>query len=384
MTIITKTPAKTPVAATRLDWERLAHEVGPELAARAAQADETDAFVAENLAMLKDWGFHMAGVPAALGGAGATYAELSAMLRTLARYCGSTALALSMHTHQVALPAWRWRRTPEAVEGLLKRVLEQKLTLVSSGGSDWLDGSCKAVPVEGGFKVSGRKVFASGSPAGDLLMTMAVMDAPEGPTVLHMAIPMRSEGLRVLDTWRTLGMRGTGSQDLELDGVFVPEAAVTVRRPAGKWHPIMHMVTLIAFPLIYSVYVGLAEAARDRALDLASARKPSPDVELVIGEMETELALARLALADMLAAVETDEPGPAATNRIMTGRTLVGRAAIRTVEKAMEAAGGAGFYRKTGLERMFRDVQAARYHPLQEKAQGRLAARVALGLPIDG
>ncbi|MFN3585509.1 acyl-CoA dehydrogenase family protein [Phenylobacterium sp.] len=384
MTIITKTPAKTPVAATRLDWERLAHEVGPELAARAAQADETDAFVAENLAMLKDRGFHMAGVPAALGGAGATYAELSAMLRTLARYCGSTALALSMHTHQVALPAWRWRRTPEAVEGLLKRVLEQKLTLVSSGGSDWLDGSCKAVPVEGGFKVSGRKVFASGSPAGDLLMTMAVMDAPEGPTVLHMAIPMRSEGLRVLDTWRTLGMRGTGSQDLELDGVFVPEAAVTVRRPAGKWHPIMHMVTLIAFPLIYSVYVGLAEAACDRALDLASARKPSPDVELVIGEMETELALARLALADMLAAVETDEPGPAATNRIMTGRTLVGRAAIRTVEKAMEAAGGAGFYRKTGLERMFRDVQAARYHPLQEKAQGRLAARVALGLPIDG
>lgn len=380
---MTTTMTKTKAAA-RTDWERMAHEVGPELAARAAQADADDAFVAENLALLKDRGFHAAGVPAELGGGGASHAELAAMLRTLARYCGSTALALSMHTHQVALPAWRWRRTPEAVEGLLARIVGQKLTLVSSGGSDWLDGSCRAEPAEGGFRVYGRKVFASGCPAGDLLMTMAVLDAPEGPTVLHMALPLRGEGVRILDTWQTLGMRGTGSHDIELSGVFVPESAVTVRRPAGRWHPVMHMVTLIAFPLIYAVYVGLAEAARDKALDLAAARKPSSDLELILGEMETELAVARLALADMLACAASEEPGPAASSRIMTGRTLAGRAAIRTVEKAMEAAGGAGFYRRTGLERIFRDIQAARYHPLQEKAQARLAARLALGLDIDG
>lgn len=380
---MTTTMTKTKAAA-RTDWERMAHEVGPELAARAAQADADDAFVAENLALLKDRGFHAAGVPAELGGGGASHAELAAMLRTLARYCGSTALALSMHTHQVALPAWRWRRTPEAVEGLLARIVGQKLTLVSSGGSDWLDGSCRAEPAEGGFRVYGRKVFASGCPAGDLLMTMAVLDAPEGPTVLHMALPLRGEGVRILDTWQTLGMRGTGSHDIELSGVLVPESAVTVRRPAGRWHPVMHMVTLIAFPLIYAVYVGLAEAARDKALDLAAARKPSSDLELILGEMETELAAARLALADMLACAASEEPGPAASSRIMTGRTLAGRAAIRTVEKAMEAAGGAGFYRRTGLERIFRDVQAARYHPLQEKAQARLAARLALGLDIDG
>jgi alkylation response protein AidB-like acyl-CoA dehydrogenase len=232
--------------------------------------------------------------------------------------------------------------------------------------------------------VSGRKIFASGCQSGDLLVTMAVLEAPEGPTVMHMAIPMKAEGLKVLDTWRTLGMRGTGSHDLELTDVFVPEAAVTVRRPAGKWHPLMHMVSLIAFPLIYSVYVGLAEAARDKAVALAAGRKASDDLVLTVGEMETELAAARVALADMLACAASDEPGPAATSRIMAGRTLVARAAIRAVEKAMEAAGGAGFYRKTGLERMFRDVQAARYHPLQEKPQARLAGRLALGLGIDG
>ncbi len=384
MTTITISRTPDVDAQARIDWEGLAHEVGPQIAARGIEADGADTFVAENLALLKSRGFHAAGAPAELGGGGASHAELAQMLRTLAGYCGSTALALSMHTHQVALPAWRWRRTPEAVEGLLRRIVAEKLTLVSSGGSDWLDGSCRAVPEEGGFRIFGRKLFASGSPDGDLLMTMAVLEEEDGPTVLHLPIPLKADGVRILDTWRTLGMRGTGSHDLELEGVFVPQAAVAVRRPAGRWHPIMHAVTLIAFPLIYAVYVGLAEAARTRSLDLAAGRKPSPDLELVIGEMETELAAARLALADMLACAASEEPGPAATSRVMTGRTLVARAAIRTVEKAMEAAGGQGFYRKTGLERIFRDVQAARYHPLQEKAQARLAGRVALGLDIDG
>ena len=371
------------VKAEPMDWTARAHELGPQIAARAEAADANDAFVSETMKLLKDAGFHAAAVPAELGGGGATPAELSGMLRALAGYCGSTALAFAMHTHAVALPAWRWHRTPEPVEGLLKRVVAEKLTLVSSGGSDWLDGSCDAVPVEGGFRVSGRKIFASGCPLGDLLVTMAVQQTPEGPTVLHLAIPLKAQGVTILDTWRTLGMRGTGSHDIELADVFVPDAAVTVRRPSGKWHPLMHMVTMIAFPLIYSVYVGLAEAVRDKAVAMA-ARKTSDDLTQIVGEMDTELAAARMALADMLAVIEVGEPGEAASNRVMMGRTLVARSAIRTVEKAMEAAGGGAFYRKVGLERIWRDVQAARYHPLLEKAQARLAGRVALGLPVDG
>lgn len=370
------------VKAEAMDWTGRAHQLGPQIAAGAATADESGAFVADNMKLLKAEGFHAAAVPVELGGGGASHAELSDMLRTLGRYCGSTALAFAMHTHAVALPAWRWRRTPEAVEGLLKRVVGEKLTLISSGGSDWLDGSCAAVPVEGGFRVTGRKVFASGCELGDLLVTMAVQETPEGPTVLHMAIPLRAEGVKVLDTWNTMGMRGTGSQDIELKDVFVPDAAVTVRRPSGKWHPLMHMVSMIAFPLIYSVYVGLAEAARDKAVALA-ARKSSDDLTQIVGEMDTELAAARLALADMVACAADGEPGAEVTSRIFTGRTLVARSVLRTVEKAMEAAGGVGFYRKAELERIWRDVQAARYHPLQEKAQARLAGRVALGLPVD-
>jgi acyl-CoA dehydrogenase len=72
------------------------------------------------------------------------------------------------------------------------------------------------------------------------------------------------------------------------------------------------------------------------------------------------------------------------TNTAMTGRTLAGRHAIRTVEKAMEVVGGASFFRSLGLERMFRDVQGARFHPLQEKPQLLYAGRMALALDVDG
>jgi alkylation response protein AidB-like acyl-CoA dehydrogenase len=78
------------------------------------------------------------------------------------------------------------------------------------------------------------------------------------------------------------------------------------------------------------------------------------------------------------------EPGPNTTNEIVIGRALAGRAAIRTVEKALEVAGGVAFYRSLGRERIFRDVRAARYHPLQERAQLRYSGRLALGLDLDG
>ena len=86
----------------------------------------------------------------------------------------------------------------------------------------------------------------------------------------------------------------------------------------------------------------------------------------------------------MITVAADAEPGPNTTNEIVIGRTLAGRAAIRTVEKALEVAGGVAFYRSLGLEWIFRDVRAARYHPLQERAQLRYSGRLALGLDLDG
>jgi acyl-CoA dehydrogenase len=374
--------AAAPTVAT--DWVEVVRKLDPAFSTRASDYDEQDGFIAENIAELKAAGVMAAGVPRELGGRGATHTELCEMLRALAGYCGSTALTLSMHTHAVATAVWRWRKEGGPIENLLRRVAAENLVLVTSGGSDWLRGSGSAERVEGGWRVKARKIFASGAPAGDLLITGAVYDDPTaGPTVLHFAVPLRHENVTFLDTWRVLGMRATGSQDVRIDGFFVPDAAVTARRPQGKWHPLYHVITMMALPLIYSVYLGIAEAAREKALTLARPRAADPNLPYLVGELELELTTARLAWAELVALAADGTPGAETTNRITTARTLVGRAAIRTVEKAMEVAGGTAFYREHGLERLLRDVQGARYHPLQEKVQLRMSGRLALGLDID-
>ena len=369
-----------------VDWPLLMHELGPNFAARAAKHDATDTFVAENFAELKARGVFAAGVPSELGGGGASYPQLCDMLRALAHYCGSTALTLSMHTHFLATTSWRWRRDPKPVEGLLRRVVNERLQLVGSGASDWLTPSGTAKPVEGGWRIDGQKIFASGVPSGDLFMTQAVYNDPQaGPTALHFALPINGPGVQPQDTWHVLGMRGTGSQHVVIKDAFIHDAAVSFRRPAGKWIPFFHLYAVIMpLPLIYAVYLGIAEAARDAALTFARKRRDDPELAHLVGEMENELAAARLAHRDMVeAATGCEEPGPETTNRIVITRTLVGRAVTRVAEKAMEAVGGNSFYRASGLERLFRDIQGARFHRPQERTQLRFSGRFALGLGID-
>ena len=367
------------------DWLRLMHELGPGFAARANVHDTNDSFVAQNFAELRARGVFAAGVPKSLGGGEATYPELCEMLRTLAYYCSSSALALSMHTHVIAAAAWRWRRNPKSTEPLLRRVAAENLVVITSGGSDWLTASGTAEPVEGGWKINARKVFASGMPAGDLLMTQAIYDDPEaGPIVLHFTIPLPDPGVTPQDSWYVLGMRGTGSQDVMIQDVFIPESGILLRRPAGRTSPAFHLSPgMIPLPLVYAVYLGVAEAAYDLALATARKRTGDHGLPYLVGEMHNDLALARVAHREMVKAVDTGEPGIEMTNRIWTGRTLVGRAVLRVVEKAMEAAGSGSFYRTSALERLFRDIQGARYHRPQEREQLHFSGRLALGFDID-
>ena len=372
-------------AAQRRTAADVARDLGPIIAKRASDTTDEDQFVAENFVLLKESGLLEAGVPAQFGGGGADVDELAAALQILGYHCGSTGLALSMHTHLVATAAWRWKHQGlAAVEPLLKRVAKERIQLVSSGGSDWLPGSGTAEKVDGGYRITARKAFSSGAPTGDLLMTCAVLETEgEPPTVLHFGIPMNSPQVKLLDTWRTLGMRGTGSQDVVIDGHVVPDAAIAGRRVAGEWHPLFQIIATIAFPLVYAVYLGVAESARDTAIAIARRKSPNQHAVHLAGCMETELAGARLAHESMLAAVRRNAPSAETVNQVMIGKQLATRHAIAAVEFAMELAGGAGFYRSAGLERKFRDIQAARYHPLQSGPQAQYAGTMALGLPID-
>jgi alkylation response protein AidB-like acyl-CoA dehydrogenase len=365
------------------DWLSLAESLGKEFAAKDLAADESDSFVADNITRLKETGFIAAGVPIELGGGGASYADISRVLQVLGRYCSSTALAFSMHTHQVMIPAWRWHHQNAPVEGLLKRIAAEQLVLMSSGGSDWLQSNGTAVKVEGGFLVTARKVFASGAPAANLLMTSAVYEDPEvGSTVLHFAVPMNAQGVSIEPTWQAMGMRGTGSHDVVLSAVFVPDAAIALRREQGKWHFIFHLVSMVAIPLICSVYLGVAEAARDRAIQLATKRSMNEHLCYTVGGLNNELLVAKLALQHMISTAEMGRPGFETTNQIMTARALIAKAVLNVADQAMEIAGGSAFYRKTGLEKLFRDIQGVRYHPLREEAQRKLSGQLALGWPL--
>ncbi|HEX6958954.1 MAG TPA: acyl-CoA dehydrogenase family protein [Ferrovibrio sp.] len=372
-----KEPSQTPVR--DLPLAEAVRSLGRNFAARAAELDANDAFAAENFAEIKAARLLSLGIPAELGGGGASYRDLAETLRELARHCSGTALALAMHMHPVAAAVWRWQNDRAPVDGLLRRIAGENLMLLSTGGNDWLNGSGSAEAVEGGYRVSGVKRFVSGCMAGDLLMTMARC----GDQVLHAGIPMRSAGVSIKETWRTLGMRASGSHDVVLDNVFVPEAAIALRRPAGVWHPFFHLVALVAFPLIYAVYRGVAEALRDDVVALARRRREEDDTQIAIGQLETALAAAIAAHERMLALADQAKPGMATTASMMSLRQIVGSNLLDAAQRALDAAGGSAYYRTHRIERLFRDLQAARYHPLAALSQQRLAGRIALDMDAD-
>lgn len=362
-------------------WIDLVNEVGPSFAAKCAAHDEGDTFVAENYAVLKQKKLFSAMVPTEFGGGGARYSEVCAALRLLARYCSSTALAVSMHQHLVAAALFNHRKGRPG-QKVLEAVGGKEIVLISTGANDWLASRGEAKKVEGGFRITAVKTFASGSPVGDMLMTSAAYEDPkEGWQVLHFPVPIKSEGVTVNQDWRAMGMRGTGSGSVVLKDVFVPEAAVAVRRPRGKYHPVWNTILTCAMPIIMSVYVGVAEDAADRAL--ASAKKrPESAMPQLLSELENLLTTARLAV-DSMVALNADlefEPTNDLANAILVRKTLVSNAVIATSAKALEAAGGSAYMRPAGIERLLRDSYAAQFHPLPERKQQEFTGRMALGL----
>ena len=133
-------------------------------------------------------------------------------------------------------------------------------------------------------------------------MTTAVYDDPhDGPTVLHFPVPFADAAVTIMDTWHTLGMRGTGSHDVLINGVFVPEETIALRRPKGQWHAFFIVNTAVAIPLVMAVYVGVAEAAYALALERVAQKRDDPQTPYLIGEMTNALVTAQMALEGMIA-----------------------------------------------------------------------------------
>jgi alkylation response protein AidB-like acyl-CoA dehydrogenase len=373
----------TTTTHTRPDLTTRAAAIGPQLAAHAARHDAEGTFVTEAYDALRAAGLLTAAVPVELGGDGATIRELTALQRELAHHCGSTALASAMHQHVVAFTAWRYRRGLPGAEATLRRVAEEGILLVSTGGGDYTHPRGEAVKVDGGFRVSGTKRFASQSRHGTVLSTMFTYDDPEqGRRVLNMAVPVAAEGVTVTDSWDTLGMRGTASNDIRIDDVFVPEERVLANRPYGVVDGPLQVISEIAFPIVSGVYLGVAEAAYAEARDAAAHKADNVLVQRQLGRMKHRLQVASWALDGALDAVG-DDPAPSheAYLAVMIAKAEIAQAGVEVCDAAMDVVGGPGFFRGSVVERAYRDIRAAKFHPLTPDATHVETGRNELGLP---
>ena len=221
---------------------------GPELAKHAEQHDREGTFVEEALSTLRDAGLMAAGR--------AQGARRAAAARSATwRWCSASWPATARRPRWPRRCTSTWWRSPRGASAGRCRAPRRRC----GGWPRRASSSCRpaardqthpkgeATKVDGGYKVSGRKVFCSQSPAGTVMSTMFAYDDPEqGRRVLNMAVPIAAEGVTVLDDWDTMGMRGTGSNSIVIEDVFVPDERVLGQpaprraRPAVPGDPLAH------------------------------------------------------------------------------------------------------------------------------------------------
>ena len=381
----------TPVRPDDDRFVGLAAEIGAVAAEHASDHDRDASFVTEAYAAMRARGYLALAVPTELGGLGASMRQIAYAQAELARHDGATALAAAMHLYLTALQAFRYRAGAPDAEAVLRRVADEGIVIATSGGSDWLWPTTVALADEdGNLHVSGRKAFCSQSPEAAAIATSAVLGEPrDGAEVVHFSVPLAAEGVRIKETWDTLGMRGTASHDLVLDDVIVPADKIAGRRPYGELGVPLTAAALHFAPIGAATYFGIAAGARDTAVAavVGAARGPRPMADLPrvhrqVGLMDAELRGAWWAL---LGSIDEMGDGYGATADVLATLMLAKRhvltAAIEVVNLAMDVVGGRSYFRSSPLERAYRDVRAGTFHPLPPEATLTYAGKVALGDP---
>lgn len=395
----------TPVATSDHAWrfhEReagdnafvaLAASLGSVFAPLAADHDRENTFVYENFDLMRDAGYLRLAVPRELGGLGATMRQVCFAQAELARHCASTALAVNMHLYLSLSNVFRWRRGAPGAEAVLRRVANEGLVLMTSGGSDGIYTSATAIKEDSGYRISGRKIFCSQAPVAGVITTMARYEDPEEGTVVLLAgIPMSAPGVSVPETWNALGMRATGSHDVILDNVRVTEAQVAARRPWGKVDPALRVAGIHFAPPVAAVYAGLAAAARDEAVKVVTQRRQGDGrsmaedaaVQRQIGLMDVKLKVLWWALLGALDELGDEYvPDDRAMAPLMIAKRQIVTEAQEIVNIAMEVVGGSSYLAPSFLERAYRDVRAGAFHPLNPERTLSYVGRLTLGVPAD-
>lgn len=370
----------------------LAGRLSEQFGERAATNDPVSVFPRENYLPLHESGYLSLFLPERLGGQGASVFDMVLGQEILARGCASTALVAGMHFSLLGrvIDAHAW---PEDVladicatlvrdGGTINNcVTEAELGSISRGGLP----AMKAERADGGWLLTGRKIFVTGAPVLRFLATAVVL--PEQAELVSALVDAKSPGLTVDNTWTgSLGLRGCGNDDVVYDKVFVPDHRIVERqsidgpkRPQGgsAW----------ALPLAAGV-LGVAQAALDTASHYANNRLPAalgqpiatqPHIQQWIGEMAVKIQAARAVLHDTARACANGEVPPedmAAT--VAPVKYLCSNTACAVTEMALRVAGGFSMTRSLPLERYFRDARGGLFQPPQDDLALMLVGRSAL------
>src|SRR5258708_4420192 len=207
-------------------------------AERCTGYDRDNRFFHEDFIDLKSTGYLTMAVPRELGGRGLTLAQCCREQRRLAYHAPATALGINMHLYWVGLVADLWRQGDKSLEWLLMEAMAGEVFNAghSERGNDLpvMLSTSKAERVEGGFRITGHKMFGSLMPVWTRCGLHATWaDAEGGPKIVHAFLPRSHDGWRMVETWDTMGMRATRSDDTLLEGVFAPDKYIARILPAG-------------------------------------------------------------------------------------------------------------------------------------------------------
>ncbi len=254
----------------------------------------------------------------------------------------------------------------------------------------------KAERVDGGWTITGRKVFGSLSPVWTYLGFHAMDTSdPTAPRVIHGFLPRDASGYRIERTWDALGMRATSSDDTVLDGAFVPDELVPVVVPMGAAGADLFHLALMAWGLLGfgNVYTGAARRAYDIVVTSAKTRTSigltrtqahHPEVQRGVAEMRMALEATEAYLGavcdEWSAGVDHGTDWPL---KIVAAKHFAVTRAFEVVDTALDLTGGSGVFKRSRIEQLFRDVRLGRIHPLNRLGVYETVAKAALGVDPD-
>ena len=367
---------------------------------RAPVYDRENRFFDEDFEELREAGYLKMAVPQELGGLGLSLAEVARQQRRLAYYAPATALGVNMHIYWTGVAADLWRSGDHSLEWLLRATAAGEVFAAghAESGNDIpiLLSTTKAERVDGGYVFTGHKFFGSLTPVWTYLGIHGMDTSdPANPKVVHGFMPRSSTGWRIEKTWDVLGMRATASHDTILDGAFVPDKYIACVTPPGAAGVCPFVLSIFAWGLtgFANVYYGIARRALDTAIEQVKNKKSMAlsrpmayhaEVQHSIAEMVIEMEsigphLEKLA-EDWSAGVDY---GHAWIVKIVAAKYHAVEASWRVVDMALDLAGGFGIFKKSGIERLFRDARLGRIHPGNAYLTRELVAKLTLGISPD-